>query len=195
MNRDLYLRIYCLLVVLLLSGTGCGLAHEAGTSRFHLDIGEKTIETRFAFDLITILRVVPNLDRNRDGKISPQEAAAAFPKLASYLNKRVTLDIDGIEVDDWGKPLPIVWPKEESLPIGPAEYGKLLIQFPFQKKIAKRPKDLRVTLDVFVEFGGNHRIFGDMGIGQHARESIGFTHLEPDFLFDVAFALKKNLTN
>jgi len=161
-------------------------------SRFHLNIGDESIDARFEMDVLTLLRLIPGLDRNQDLRISLEEAEAGVPRLAEYLAKRVTLDIDGIEVDGWGKSLPVVWPNKPDEPVGMADYGKLLVQFPFQRKIEKRPADVRVTFDVFVEFGGNHRIFGDIGFGETAREQVEFNHYTPDYLFDVVYALRKD---
>ena len=54
----------------------------------------------------------------------------------------------------------------------------------------RRDGHARVTFDVFVEFGGAHRVLGDIGLDAENRETMVFSHLEPDYLFDVAYALK-----
>jgi len=97
------------------------------------------------------------------------------------------LDVD--EAGDWGKALPLIWPDEAVRPFAQADYHRFLLQFPFRKAIAKRPDDVRVTFDVFAEFGGSHRVYGEIGIKGSCRESVNFTHWEPDYLFDVIYAL------
>ena len=186
--KNLISRILVLATVVSVSGSA--FAHETGTSRFTLDIGDSAIESRFQIDLLTLLRLVPDLDANRDLQVTPAEANAAVPELAAYLGKRVMLDIDEAESGDWGDALPIIWPDEEGRPVTQADYHRFLVQFPFRRRVEKRPNDVRVTFDVFVEFGGSHRVHGDIGIPGVCRESMTFTHWEPDYLFDIVHALE-----
>ncbi|MCB1237165.1 MAG: hypothetical protein KDM91_19015 [Verrucomicrobiae bacterium] len=165
-------------------------AHEAGTSQFRLDIGERALESRFRLDLLTLLRLVPGLDADRDERVSIAEVEAARETVTAYLNEHVSLDIDGAEAGGWGEALPIFWPDEEGRPVDRANYHQLLVHFPYRKAVAGRPREARVTFDVFVEFGGAHRVLGDIGLDAENRETMVFSHLEPDYLFDVAYALK-----
>jgi len=171
---------------------GAGFSHETGTSRFALAIGDQALETVFQFDVLTLLRIAPGLDRNRDGQVALEEVNTSAPFITAYLAERARLDIDGKEADDWGELGKIGWPHENGAPIVRSDYNRLLIQFPFRRKVRQRPKDVRATFDVFVEFGVNHRVLGEIDCGgDAARTTMVFTHLEPDYLFDVSYALKK----
>lgn len=173
-----------------LSFAGIAFAHESGTSRFELDIGDEAIEAVFQFDVLTLLRIVPTLDRNRDGQVALAEVNAGAPLLTAYLTERVSLDIDGREAAGWGELGKIGWPNENDAPIVQPDYNRLLLRFPFRLKFRKKPKDARVTFDVFVEFGVNHRVFGKIRCDDETQVTMTFTHQEPDYLYDVAFARK-----
>lgn len=161
-------------------------AHQADTSYLKLEVANDAIETRFSFDVVTLLRIVPGLDGDGDGKVTIAEVEAARPEIDAYLRERVFLDLESGEAD-WGAQRPLRWPLEDGSAIVRAEWHQHLIHFPFRREHARTPGHLSVTYDVFVELGSVHKILSDIGSGEW-REAVVFSQFEPDYLFDVEYA-------
>jgi hypothetical protein len=137
------------------------------------------------------MRLFPDLDANHDGLISRDEGETCRPVVEGYLQSHLFLDIDGQEAT-FGGAVRLGWPNPDVSPIVQADWHQSLIQFSFRGSTARRPRQVQVTADVFIELGTNHKIIAEFRAGENdlVRHPAVLTLDEPDYLFDVDYALE-----
>jgi hydrogenase/urease accessory protein HupE len=143
---------------------------------------------RLTLDVFTLLRIVPELDANRDRALSREELRGAIPAVQQFLAEHVGLEVNGAAVRMAGANDPF-WPLDAPDPIPASLWhtNEALISFPFDIPLSAAAKDVALLFDVFRVVGEAHSILGVFEYRGTSTQVV-FNVAEPDFLFDVAYA-------
>jgi hydrogenase/urease accessory protein HupE len=176
-------------LLIALALTTAASAHTADTSYARVRIYDDRLEIRLTLDVFTLQRIVPDLDANRDSALSREELRRATPAIQKFFRAHVGIEIDDAAAD-LGEAKEPFWPLDAPDPIPAAAWhtNESLISFGFDKPLASPPKTVALLFDVFGTLGERHSVLGIFQYRGEATEPIVFTQVEPDFLFDVAFA-------
>jgi len=164
-------------------------AHTTDTSYARIRIFDDRIEIRLTLDIFTLQRIVPDIDTNRDSALSREELRRATPAIQKFLREHV-----GIEVNEAASDLGVAkdpfWPLDAPDPIPASAWhmNEALVSFGFDKPLASPPKTVALLFGVFGTLGERHSVLGVFEYRGQTTEVV-FTQVEPDYLFDVAYAL------
>ncbi len=169
------------------------IAHNPDTSYARIRISADKLETRFTFDLVTLLKIT-RLDERGNGMITRADLKQHAPEIFDYVRKHVALKIDQREAD-LGEAGGFGWAADvgESVPQKDYHSAAALIHFNFTKPLDDFPEDVSVEFDFFNDFGERHTVKGEFEMNGEKHE-VDFTRFEPDYLFDTGYqptALKR----
>jgi len=186
-GRPPYPRIAVLLVAVCLLAGVAG-AHNADTSYARVRVFDDRIELRLTCDIFTLWRIFPDIDANQDRALSREELRRATPAVQQFFAGHAGLEINSSAVKLSGARDPF-WPLDTPDPIPATLWhtNEALISFPFDIPLAAPAKDILLAFDVFAVFGDRHTVLGVFEYRGNSTEVV-FSVLEPDYLFDVAFA-------
>ncbi len=163
-------------------------AHNPDTSYARFKVTPEALETRFTFDLFSLVRIVPALDADGDQQVSRAELAQQAPRIFDYLTSHVQLEVDGQKAD-FGERQGVEFPPGVGDAIPEEDYHAptSLVHFAFRKPLEKPAADFWVFFDLFRELGNRHSVLGAI---EHAgqEQEVVFRYFEPDYLFDIGFA-------
>ncbi len=164
------------------------LAHTTDTSYARVRIFSDRLEVRLTCDIFTLQRIVPGLDANRDGGLSREELQRATPAIQKFFRERVAIEVD-LAATGLGAAKDPFWPLDAPDPIPAAAWhtNEALVSFGFDQPLAAPLKTVAISFDIFRTFGERHSVLGVFEYRGQTTEVI-FTIIDPDFLFDVAFA-------
>ena len=166
---------------------GPALAHNPDTSYARFKVTRDALESKFTYDLFTLLRIAPGLDANADRQVTGAELAAQTPVVLSYLRRQVQLEIDG-QPADFGDAQPVVFPPAAGDAVLEKDYHDAvsLVDFSFRRPLAKAPADFWVRFEFFPDLGGQHTVLGAI---EHEGEEheVLFRYYEPDYLYDTGY--------
>jgi hypothetical protein len=164
-------------------------AHTTDTSYARVRIFDDRLEIRLTLDIFTLQRIVPDIDANGDSALSREELRRATPAIQKFLREHV-----GIEVNEAASELGVAkdpfWPLDAPDPIPASAWhtNEALVSFGFDKPLASKPKTVALLFGVFGTLGDRHGVLGVFEYRGQTTEVI-FTVAEPDYLFDVAYAV------
>ncbi len=163
-------------------------AHTTDTSYARVRIFDDRLEVRLTLDIFTLQRIVPDLDANHDAALSRDELRRATPAIQKFLRAHVGIEIDERAADLGAEKDPL-WPLDAPDPIPASAWhtNEALVSFGFDKALAAAPKTVTLMFDVFTTLGERHSVLGVFEYRGRTTEVV-FTQVEPDYLFDVAFA-------
>ena len=163
-------------------------AHTTDTSYARVRIFADHLEVRLTCDVFTLQRIVPDLDVNRDAALSREEMRRATPAIRKFFREHVAIAVDE-SATDLGEAKDPFWPLDAPDPIPAAAWhtNEALVSFGFDKPLASPPKTVALLFDIFRTFGERHSVLGVFEYRGKTTEVV-FTLVDPDFLFDVAFA-------
>jgi hypothetical protein len=159
-------------------------AHTPETSYCKVDIKPELVEFAFSFDLATLRQITP-IDTNHDGRIVPEELAAAAPALEAFLRRTVYLELNEREAS-FGAFSPPEWPPDAKKAIVQADWGQRLITLVFRNPVLHAPDSVAITFDFFETLGERHTVLGKF-LWNGGENSVIFTRFEPDYLFDTGY--------
>ena len=173
--------------ILLLLAPSAG-AHTADTSYARVRLKEDRVEFRFTFDIHTLLKVVPDLDSNRDQALSRAELKAGTPAIQKFLRAHVGVEVNAAATE-LGTASDPFWPLDapDPLPSSVWHTNEALVSFPFDLTPAAPLKDVALIFDVFSVLGDAHTVLGIFEY-RGGLTQVVFTLAEPDYLFDVTYA-------
>lgn len=176
------------IVVIALAFSSSAQAHNLDTSYARFKVSKEAIECKFTFDLLSLVRMIPNFDSNVDRQISVSELAAHSSEVYEYLRKAVRFEING-KAEDFGQAQPVHFPPDvgDSIPEQDYHAATSLVHFGFRKSLTQAPGDFWVHFDLFRELSDLHSVLGAI---EHEGEEyeILFRYYEPDYLFDTGYA-------
>ena len=174
-----------LAALLLVAGAG---AHNADTSYARVRIFGDHLEIRLTLDIVTLQRIVPDIDANRDSALSRDELRRATPAIRKFLRAHVRIEINEAAAD-LGEAKDPFWPLDAPDPIPAAAWhtNEALVSFGFDKPLTSPPKTVALLFGFFGTLGERHNVLGVFEYRGQITEVV-FTLAEPDYLFDVAYA-------
>src|SRR5438552_14501064 len=113
------------------------LGHNPDTSYVRVKITPEWVQTRFIYDVFTLLKITP-LDDNDDGQLQRSELAGHAPQIADFLRSKIGLAIsDDDETADLGKYQGFVWPPDVGDVIAGVDFHSAngLIHFDFLRHL------------------------------------------------------------
>ena len=163
-------------------------AHTTDTSYARVRIFGDHLEVRLTCDIFTLLRIVPDLDVNRDTALSRDELRRVTPAIQKFLRAHVRIELNEAATE-LGEAKDPFWPLDAPDPIPAAAWhtNEALVSFGFDKPLASPPKTVALMFDTFRTLGERHSVLGVFEYSGQTTEVV-FTQVEPDYLFDVAFA-------
>ena len=163
-------------------------AHTTDTSYARVRIFDDHLEVRLTCDIFTLQKIVSDIDANHDAALSREELRRATPAIQRFLRERVRIELDEA-ASDLGEAKDPFWPLDAPDPIPAAAWhtNEALVSFGFDKPLASPPKTVALMFDTFRTLGERHSVLGVFEYRGQTTEVV-FTQVEPDYLFDVAFA-------
>ena len=176
------------LLFLTLAFCASARAHNVDTSYARVRIFDDRLEIRLTFDIVTLQRIVPDIDVNRDAALTRDELRRATPAVQKFLHAHVGIEINEAAAD-LGEAKDPFWPLDAPDPIPAAAWhtNESLISFAFDKTLTSPAKTVTLLFDVFRTLGERHSVLGVFEFRGQLTEVV-FTIAEPDYLFDVAYA-------
>jgi hydrogenase/urease accessory protein HupE len=163
-------------------------AHTTDTSYARIRIFSDRLEIRLTLDIFTLARIIPDLDANHDSALSREELRSATPAIQKFLRAHVGIEVNDA-ASDLGAAKDPFWPLDapDRIPASAWHTNEALVSFGFDKPLASPPKTVALLFAVFSTLGVQHSVLGVFECRGQTTEVV-FTQVEPDFLFDVAFA-------
>ncbi len=164
-------------------------AHPADQSEMRVRPQPHQLEIRFTFNLLTLARFV-GIDTDGDAKISMEEFAAAQPRIATYLNQQVRIEINQKKATlGSAVRFEALWPDpEQTPPMTEPEYAARNVDVTFVQTFAdKLLEDFWLGFEIFEQTGPMQTIRGVYE--QDGRiEEVPFSVQEPEYLYDTSYA-------
>jgi len=165
------------------------LAHPADQSELRVRPQPHQLELRFTFNILTLTRFT-GIDTDGDAKISMAELAAAQPRIATYLNEHIHVEINQ-QKSTLGSGLRFepLWPNADQTPaMSEPDYAARNVDVTFVQTIAgKVLEDFWLGFEIFEQTGPMQTIRGVFE--QDGRiEEVPFSVQEPEYLYDTGFA-------
>lgn len=164
------------------------LAHPADQSEMRARPKPHELELRFTFNILTLTRFV-GIDTNGDAKISMAELTAAQPRIATYLNEHVHMEINQKKATlGSGVKFDALWPEpEKTAPMAEVEYAARNVDVTFVQTIDKLLEDFWLGFEIFEQTGPLQTIRGVYE--QDGRvEEVPFSVQDPEYRYDTAYA-------
>lgn len=176
-------------VLCVLAGIDSASAHPADQSEMRVRPTPHKLEIRLTFNLLTLTRFT-GIDTDGDAKISMEELSAAQPKIATYLNQHIHLQINGKKaLLGSGVHFQPIWPNpEETKPMAEPEYAARNMDVTFVQTIeGRRLEDFWLGFEIFEQTGPMQTIRGVYE--QDGRiEEVAFSVQEPEYTYDTGYA-------
>ena len=164
-------------------------AHPADQSELRVRPKPHQLELRFTFNILTLTRFT-GIDTDGDGKISMAELTAAQPRIGTYLNQHIHVEINGKKaLLGYGMRFEPVWPEpDKTPPMSEPEYAARNVDVTFVQTIeGKVLEDFWLGFEIFEQTGPMqtvHAVFVQDGINT----DVSFSAQEPEYLYDTGFA-------
>lgn len=176
-------------VVFAFAGRHCALGHPADQSEMRVRPTPHKLEIRLTFNLLTLTRFT-GIDTDGDSKISMEELSAAQPRIATYLNQHIHVQINGKKaLLGTGVHFEPIWPNpEETKPMAEPEYAARNMDVTFVQTIeGRRLEDFWLGFEIFEQTGPMQTIRGVYE--QDGRiEEVSFSVQEPEYTYDTGYA-------
>lgn len=161
--------------------------HNPDTSYARLTIDRAGVTLRLTYDVTSLVRMVPGLDADADGRLVPEELAAAVPAITAFLRDSIDCEIDGVPTP-LGMPETVAWPPEAGTVIMAADFHAptSLVSFPFRWSTPQPAGDVWVRMRFFEALGLRHTVLAAIEHGDATQELV-FTAFEPDYLYETSW--------
>ena len=163
--------------------------HPADQSEMRVRPKPHQLEIRLTFNILTLTRFT-GIDTDGDMKISMAELTAAQPRIGTYLNQHIHVEINRQKAM-LGSSVRFepVWPEPaQTPPMAEAEYAARNVDVIFVQTIeGKVLEDFWLGFEVFEQTGPMqtiHSVFEQDG----QIEDVTFSVQEPEYLYDTGFA-------
>ena len=164
-------------------------AHPADQSEMRVRPKPHQLEIRLTFNILTLTRFT-GIDTDGDGKISMAELAAAQPRIGTYLNQHIHVEINRQKaLLGYGMRFEPLWPDAaQTPPMTEPEYAARNVDVTFVQTIeGKVLEDFWLGFEIFEQTGPMqtvHAIYQQDG----QNEDVTFSVQEPEYLYDTGFA-------
>lgn len=164
-------------------------AHPADQSEMRVRPSPHKLEIRLTFNLLTLTRFT-GIDTDGDMKISMAELTAAQPRIGTYLNQHIHVEINRQKaLLGSGVRFAPVWPDAaQTPPMAEIDYAARNVDVTFVQTIeGKVLEDLWLGFDIFEQTGPMQTIHGIFEQDGQI-EDVTFSVQEPEYLYDTGFA-------
>lgn len=164
-------------------------AHPADQSEMRVRPSPHQLEIRLTFNILTLTRFT-GIDTDGDMKISVAELSAAQPRIATYLNQHIHVEINQQKaLLGSGVRFAPVWPEpEKTAPMSEVEYAARNVDVTFVQTIeGKVLEDFWLGFEIFEQTGPMQTIHGVFEQDGQI-EDVTFSVQEPEYLYDTGFA-------
>lgn len=165
------------------------LGHPADQSEMRVRPKPHQLEIRLTFNILTLTRFT-GIDTDGDQKISMAELTAAQPRIATYLNQHIHVEINQEKaLLGSGVRFEPLWPDAaQTPPMSEPEYAARNVDVTFVQTIeGKVLEDFWLGFEIFEQTGPMQTIRGVFE--QDGRiEEVPFSVQEPEYLYDTGFA-------
>jgi len=175
------------LVPLTLVAARPALAHNPDTSYAQVAIAPDAVTVKLTYDVTSLVRMHPALDADADGRLVPEELAAAVPRLMAFLRDQVACEIDGVPVP-LAEPGPVAWPPDAGPAIAAADFHAptSLVSFGYRLPTPRPAADIWLGFGFFDVLGLQHTVLASIE-HRDATQELLFTAFEPDYLFEATW--------
>ncbi len=175
-------------VVVMLATTNAAQAHNPDTSYARFTVARDAISVKLTYDVVTLVRIMPQLDADGDHRLTRDELSHAVPTIADFLRRTIAFEINGAATD-FGELQPVAFPPDhgDAIPEKDFHAATSLVSLEFRKPLAAPPADFWVRFDLFGTVGQRHVVLGAI---QHdgSDEEVIFNAFEPDYFFETVYA-------
>ena len=164
-------------------------AHPADQSEMRVRPSPHKLEIRLTFNLLTLTRFT-GIDTDGDMKISMAELTAAQPRIGTYLNQHIHVEINRQKaLLGSGVRFAPVWPDAaQTPPMAEIDYAARNVDVTFVQTIeGKVLEDFWLGFEVFEQTGPMQTIHGVFEQDGQI-EDVTFSVQEPEYLYDTGFA-------
>ncbi len=165
------------------------LGHPADQSEMRVRPKPHQLEIRLTFNILTLTRFT-GIDTDGDGKISMAELTAAQPRIGTYLNQHIHVEINRKKaLLGYGMRIEPVWPNPaQTPPMTEPEYAARNVDVTFVQTFeGKVLEDFWLGFEIFEQTGPMqtiHALFEQDG----RIEDVSFSVQEPEYLYDTGYA-------
>ncbi|OYW75204.1 MAG: hypothetical protein B7Z37_14355 [Verrucomicrobia bacterium 12-59-8] len=165
------------------------LAHPADQSEMRVRPKPHQLEIRLTFNILTLTRFT-GIDTDGDAKISMAELTAAQPRLGTYLNQHIHVEINQKKAFlGSGVRFEPIWPDAaQTPPMAEIEYAARNVDVTFVQTIeGKVLEDFWLGFEIFEQTGPMqtiHAVYEQDG----RIEDVSFSVQEPEYLYDTGYA-------
>ncbi len=165
------------------------LGHPADQSEMRVRPKPHQLEIRLTFNILTLTRFT-GIDTDGDAKISMAELTAAQPRIGTYLNQHIQVEINRQKAMlGSGVHFEPLWPDAaQTPPMTEPEYAARNVDVTFVQTFeGKVLEDFWLGFEIFEQTGPMqtiHAIFEQDG----RNEDVSFSVQEPEYLYDTGFA-------
>lgn len=149
------------------------LAHDVDTSYVRIRLRPGVIETRVTFDALTLQKIAPDLDANRDDLLSRAELEAATTTVQAFIEANILLELDK-KSTELGIASPPYWPLDapDPLPRDKWHDQTALFLFPYARTLEKAPERIQLDIEAFPTVGAAHRFLSVFENGKQTQPVI-----------------------
>lgn len=189
-NRQSLMRVLPLaLVILAFVIHHSAHAHPADQSEMRVRPKPHQLEIRLTFNILTLTRFT-GIDTDGDMKISMAELTAAQPRIGTYLNQHIHVEINRQKAMlGSGVRFAPVWPDAaQTPPMTEIEYSARNVDVTFVQNIeGKVLEDFWLGFEIFEQTGPMQTIHGVFEQDGQIQD-VTFSVQEPEYLYDTGFA-------
>ncbi len=183
------LRILAAFAILSFVITHSAHGHPADQSEMRVRPKPHQLEIRLTFNILTLTRFT-SVDTDGDKKISMAELTAAQPRISTYLNQHIHVEINRQKAMlGSGVRFEPVWPDAAlTPPMSEIEYAARNVDVTFVQTIeGKVLEDFWLGFEIFEQTGPMQTIHGIFE--QDGKiEDVTFSVQEPEYLYDTGYA-------
>ncbi|MFZ2279954.1 MAG: hypothetical protein WAW39_19310 [Prosthecobacter sp.] len=164
-------------------------AHPADQSEMRVRPKPHQLEIRLTFNILTLTRFT-GIDTDGDRKISMAELTAAQPRIGTYLNQHIHVEINRQKAMlGSGVRFAPVWPDTaQTPPMTEIDYAARNVDVTFVQTIeGKVLEDFWLGFEIFEQTGPMQTIHGVFEQDGQI-EDVTFSAQEPEYLYDTGFA-------
>ena len=165
------------------------LGHPADQSEMRVRPKPHQLEIRLTFNILTLTRFT-GIDTDGDGKISMAELTAAQPRIGTYLNQHIHVEINRQKaLLGYGMRFEPLWPDAaQTPPMTEPEYAARNVDVTFVQTFADKVlEDFWLGFEIFEQTGPMQTIHGIFEQDGQI-EDVSFSVQEPEYLYDTGFA-------
>ena len=164
------------------------LGHPADQSEMRVRPKTHPLEIRLKFNILTLTRFT-GIDTDGDGKISMAELTAAQPRIGTYLNQHIQVEINQKKsLLGYGMRFEPLWPDAaKTPPMTEPEYAARNVDVTFVQTFADKVlEDFWLGFEIFEQTGPMQTIHGVFEQDGQI-EDVSFSVQEPEYLYDTGF--------